>query len=225
MDIDDILASVSGPRIPQRTLDLQALTRAWVAERTAPELLPYPAELVDRVMDRVRKQIETVEEMTGNMDPKSNFSLIVIQTELERFKFLVRSFLRARIAKIDKYPHHYTNLSKSSDPDSAQTLLSPTESQYLTHHIALLSHHYNTSFLASFPAQLQRLDDTAGGISMVDTPDSESAVFCRVLRDCGEVDIWGEDGRAKVDLRRGDVWVLRWSAVKERVVGGDVELI
>lgn len=60
---------------------------------------------------------------------------------------------------------------------------------------------------------------------MVDTPDSESAVFCRVLRDCGEVDIWGEDGRAKVDLRRGDVWVLRWSAVKERVVGGDVELI
>lgn len=57
MDIDDILASVSGPRIPQRTLDLQALTRAWVAERTAPELLPYPTELIDRVMDRLRKQV------------------------------------------------------------------------------------------------------------------------------------------------------------------------
>lgn len=34
------------------------------------------------------------------MDPKANFALIIIQTELERFKFLVRSFLRARIAKV-----------------------------------------------------------------------------------------------------------------------------
>ena len=56
-DISDILASVSRPSIPQATLDLQALTRAWVNERTSPELLPYPAELVDRVMDRVKKQV------------------------------------------------------------------------------------------------------------------------------------------------------------------------
>ena len=57
MDIDDILASVSGPRISQRTLDLQTLSRAWVAERTAPELLPYPTELLERVMDRLRNQV------------------------------------------------------------------------------------------------------------------------------------------------------------------------
>lgn len=57
MDIDDILASVSGPAIPAETLDLQALTRAWVAERSVPELLPYPTELVDRVTARLRKQV------------------------------------------------------------------------------------------------------------------------------------------------------------------------
>jgi len=56
-DIADILASVSAPPVSQRTLDLQALTRAWVAERTAPELLPYPAELVERVMERLGKQV------------------------------------------------------------------------------------------------------------------------------------------------------------------------
>lgn len=38
--------------------------------------------------------------MTGDMDPKTNFALIVIQTELERYKFLVRSYLRARVAKV-----------------------------------------------------------------------------------------------------------------------------
>lgn len=38
------------------------------------------------------------------MDPKANFTLIILQTELERFKFLVRSFLRARIAKVPPLP-------------------------------------------------------------------------------------------------------------------------
>lgn len=57
-DIADILASVSGgPLIPQSTLDLQAITRAWVNERTAPELLPYPSELVDRTMQRIARQV------------------------------------------------------------------------------------------------------------------------------------------------------------------------
>lgn len=58
MDIDDILASVTNAdRVPQRTSDLQALTRAWVAERCAPELLPYPEELIDRVMERIKTQV------------------------------------------------------------------------------------------------------------------------------------------------------------------------
>lgn len=60
---------------------------------------------------------------------------------------------------------------------------------------------------------------------MVDGPDEDSAVFCRVLRDTGSVEVYGEGGTADVDLRRGDVWVLRWSAVRDKVIRGDVELI
>lgn len=60
--------------------------------------------MFERVNDRIKAQIEKVEDMTGDMDPKTNFALIVIQTELERYKFLVRSYLRARIAKVLPYP-------------------------------------------------------------------------------------------------------------------------
>ena len=121
MDIDDILAEIDGDALPQEVRDLHELTRAWVTERSAPEILPWPALLMERIMERIRQQvashqlrtsdiaadltivaskIELVEEQTGNIDPKTNFRLIIIQTELERFKFLVRSFLRARIAKV-----------------------------------------------------------------------------------------------------------------------------
>ncbi len=103
MDIDDILREVDPTfdSIPEETRDLQALTRVWMAERSSPELLSWPADgLFERITDRIKKQIEKLEDMTGDMDPKTNFALIVIQTELERYKYLVRSCLRARIAKV-----------------------------------------------------------------------------------------------------------------------------
>lgn len=104
-------------------------------------------------------------------------------------------------------------------------MLSTLERQYLQSHQALLNSHYHTSFLSSFPQNLQKMDDTAGGISMVDKPDDDSAVFCRVLRDAGKVDIYGEAETTRAELSRGDVWVLRWNAIKEKVERGDVELI
>jgi GINS complex subunit 4 len=60
MDIDDILASVgrdnhSSPE--SVTIDHQHLTRLWVAERAVSELLPWPGQLMDRMMERVRKQV------------------------------------------------------------------------------------------------------------------------------------------------------------------------
>jgi GINS complex subunit 4 len=175
------------------------------------------------------------------MDPKTNFKLIIIQTELERFKFLVRSFLRARIKKvcinsrfqlltlmyrqIDSHPLH-VQAEHTASLDTSQPLLSPSEHQYLTSHQLLLSTHYSSSFLSQFPASLQRLDDTAGGISMVDKPDEDNAVFVRALRDVGEIIVEGTDRR--FEMKRGDVWVVRWSAVRKWAVGsgtGDVELI
>lgn len=154
---------------------------------------------------------------------------MVIQTELERVKFLLRSLLRSRLAKMDMFPRHYLALAETQDAAGAlpkNPLLATTEKEYLRHHAAMLEGHYRASFLGAFPGALQRMDDTAGGIGMVDRPDEDAAVFVRVLRDGGEVvEIQGEQGPGEVELRRGDVWVLRWASVRDRVLRGDVELI
>ncbi|KAI9673912.1 MAG: GINS complex subunit [Caeruleum heppii] len=218
MDIDDILADVSDNAIPQETRDLQELTRAWISERVAPEILPYPEALMQRTMDRIRRQIELVEMQTGDMDPRTNFRLIIIQTELERFKYLIRSFLRARIAKIDRYAFHIL-----STP-AMKARLSTTELQYVTQHQALLQDHYGSSFLRNFPEQLRRLDDTAGGISMIEQPDLDTAVFCRILKDSEDpIELKGTG--ALLDLKRGNIHVIRYSAIREALLRGDVELI
>ncbi|KAF2664758.1 DNA replication complex GINS protein SLD5 [Microthyrium microscopicum] len=216
MDIDDILADLDAATVPQETLDIQLLTRLWVAERVAPELLVWPDDLISRITERMSAQVELIEEQTATMDPKSSFGLIVLQTEMERVKFLVRSYLRARLAKVDAHPLYYNE----GEPAGR---LSVEEKQYLTAHQTLLEAHYGASFLGQFPAQLQRMDDPAGGISMVETPDAERAVFVRALRDAGLVRMPGRD--ESWDVKRGDVRVVRWSAVRDLVEIGDLELI
>ena len=57
MDIDDILAEIDQDGLPQETHDLQQLTRAWVTERSAPEVLPWPAPLMGRVLERIQRQV------------------------------------------------------------------------------------------------------------------------------------------------------------------------
>lgn len=117
--------------------------------------------------------------------------------------------------QIDKHPLHILQTNAS--------YLSESELKYLTSHQAILAEHYQSSFLSQFPAPLQKLDDTTGGISMVDGPDEDAAVFCRALRDVGLVHVEGTE--REFDMRRGDVYVVRWSAIRQRVLAGDVELI
>jgi GINS complex subunit 4 len=58
---------------------------------------------------------------------------------------------------------------------------------------------------------------------MVDRPDEDAAVFCRALRDVGEVWIEGTDN--SFEIKRGDISVVRWSAIRKWVLSGDVELV
>lgn len=55
-EFDDRLRPPSGTQSTPAQ-DLQDLTKQWIAERGAPEILPYQGALLDRVMERVREQV------------------------------------------------------------------------------------------------------------------------------------------------------------------------
>jgi len=197
--------------------------------------------LFERISERIKLQIEKVEEMTGDMDPKTNFALIVIQTELERYRYLVRSYLRSRIAKVEDEPPLPTlqvlvvnppclelqidrhTLHYLSTP-ALRSCLSETELAYATRHQALLHNHYLSSFLSSFPPALQNLNDKTGNISMIDTPDLDTAVFIRLLRD-SLVEGRGTDSDGAIEGKSGDILILRWSDAKPLVQASRAELV
>ncbi|KAK5046453.1 hypothetical protein LTR84_008256 [Exophiala bonariae] len=253
IDISDILASVtrSVPGDPSSSsvyldtdtsTDHQLLTRSWISERCAPDLLFYPTELMQRVMTRVQHQINTIEDLASGMGDgysaqnnkgvnsrqNANLTLSILQTDLSRTQFLIRSFLRQRLAKLTKFAVFYLS---SLDTDEKNVYLSAAETAFLKNHQALLSRFYDASFLQAFPAGLRRLDDSSGGVPMVEGPDGATAVVVRCLlpegwRNGSEVDERKEGG-ASVELRmsRGEVWVVRWRDVRKGVERGDLELL
>jgi GINS complex subunit 4 len=240
MDIDDILADLDrteSTSTASPTLDHQQLTRFWISERAAPDVLKWPADLMDRIILRVRQQIETIEDMTagvamtgvGSNSSNSNLAMSILQTDLSRTQYIIRSLLRQRLAKLTKYAMHYLTL------DDKSSLMSPQEQTFLQSHQDLLSNLYGASFLSAFPAQLQRLDDNAGGLNMVEGPDSKKAVFVRCLAESWTNDPAHEDFDADADktaegsgllaMRRGHVWVVRWEDVQKGVGKGALELL
>ena len=120
--------------------------------------------------------------------------------------------------QIDKHTLHYLSSA------TLRARLSETEVAYATRHQALLHNHYLSSFLASFPPQLQNLNDTAGNISMIDSPDLDAAVFIRLLRDC-VVEGRGTDADGAMEGKDGDILILRWSDAKSLVASASAELV
>lgn len=61
-------------------------------------------------------------------------------------------------------------------------------------------------------------------MTMIETPDLDKAVFVRALTDTDEP-IYVEGTDTYFEMKRGDVFVVRWNAVKSLVERGEAELI
>ncbi|KAK9474741.1 uncharacterized protein V1510DRAFT_428085 [Dipodascopsis tothii] len=229
VDIDDLLNGLEHPDAPrvdqaeqQKHQRLVQLTDAWKAERTAPELLQYEAELMDWVMERVRAQIEYIEQSTADMDAADRYiklRLLIIETELERIKFLVRGYLRARLHKIERYYMHVLGTP------AVQARLSPSEDRYVRQYAENLHGLYGQRFLAGLPPNLRKMDDKAGGLDMVEAPSVDDAVFVRVVEDVAAPVSLGPEEDDSIDLRKGNIYLVRYSAVRRHLRAGQVRLI
>ncbi|KAM5491848.1 GINS complex subunit [Microsporum canis] len=245
--IDDILASLDRDDFssPEATaVDHQQLTRFWVAERAVPELLPWPGPLMDRMMERISKQAKDLSmsacDTTGatTHNPTLNLKLSILQSDLARTQYLMRSILRQRLSKLVRYSIYYLRISMNQEQEpterDAASILSDKELQFLRSHQSLLTMHYNVSFLSSFPANLKRLDDNVGGTNMVVAPENKEVVFVRCLSEEARIVIpaaeGAEDGMAGLErygskMGRGEVWVVRWEGVKDAWKRGEIEVL
>ncbi|CCK72576.1 DNA replication protein SLD5 KNAG_0K02130 [Huiozyma naganishii CBS 8797] len=237
--------------------DYECLVAHWRNERCSPEILPYPHALMRRMLHRVQEQMEQLEAISMNfMDPdamaagsdvsgpannNSMLPLLCMEAELERVRFVVRSYVRCRFAKVDRFSTYLEQLHGVA-PQQFEELLSPEEIEYHARHFAILLDLFNNTVLKHMPAELQAINDTEGSVNMVDEPDWNRFVFVRVVgprdgkleldpqlitlpngKHCYTVTI--PELQEDVECTIGSIYVMRYAVIKDLLMQNKVELI
>ncbi|GMM33868.1 DNA replication protein [Saccharomycopsis crataegensis] len=206
--------------LEQKQQDFAKLNQTWISERTAPELLPYQKELVDSTLVRLRDQVEIIEINSIELettDADIKLKLLIIENEIERINFIIRSYLRCRLAKIDKFAAYISY--------NSQTMidrLSDGEIDYMTQHMKLLQELYSKCFLQDLPDHLQLLDDTSGGISMITEPNFDKFVFIKVVTGDAKPVRFNDH---EIVLEKDDIHTIQYKYIMKQLQQGDVVLI
>ncbi|XJO77605.1 hypothetical protein BDV3_002163 [Batrachochytrium dendrobatidis] len=129
----------------------QSMIRAWVNEKAAPDLLPFQHDLVSQLRFIVETQQEGVH-LRYSGQPTFNFLKFIYGLELERIKFVLRSYIRLRLGKIQ----HMT-IYLLSDPE-LRMCMSDEELFFAERFQTLIQTYHKGSYLGNLSKQWQALD-------------------------------------------------------------------
>ncbi|KAJ3015166.1 hypothetical protein HKX48_004747 [Thoreauomyces humboldtii] len=204
--------------------DVKMLTQCWVNERFAPELLNYQDELVNSLMEMLEAQVraEIVEEKSGDT-PDAAFLVVLYQQEMERVKFIIRSYLRTRLSKfmaiqIQRHTLYYLR------EDDYRRRLSDEELAFAERFQELVERHLTKSCLGEgLEPWQQQLDDQNDETNMVSEPDLEDAVFCRINEDIGYFQLESSD--ETLMMSKDNIYILRYKSIRRMLEEGKVDLV
>ncbi|KAH9929170.1 GINS complex Sld5 component [Fomitopsis serialis] len=197
----------------------QQLIRHWMNERQAPDILPGQEMLLGRILDHVRKQSDDVQLLRADPDSSEDehFRIMLVQTEIERVKFVVRSYIRTRLYKIEKYARWI-----SATPEVHEKL-SKAELDHARRFARLMEYHFNQSVLQSLPPQQRSLEDEMAFMPpMIPEPDKLRPVFVRARQECPPVRL--PDGTS-IAMEKGRISLTPFYVVEQLLLRGEVELV
>ena len=89
---------------PRRNPAYEQLLTAWRSEQACPEVLPWRGDLVDALLDAAEQQeamVKATVEQGGDVD-ECLFSAPLYESELARCRFVVGSYVRCRLRKLER---------------------------------------------------------------------------------------------------------------------------
>jgi len=215
------------------------LMRAWRNEKSAPTLLPFAARAVVALKAAVAERQRELD--AGGRRGWSLQLQSWYQLDCDRVKFVLNSYRRARLFKIQKWFFHL-----AADA-GARGALSPAELEFFEGYKQLRLRHLGTAVLSHLPEEFQRLGSFATGtgavadagagagvgaddVSELDAdlerqlaqgPNPHKYMPFFVRRDLGPVVLEGRQD--PTDLAMGSMIVTPFSSMRILLRAGDVE--
>ncbi|XP_011164469.1 DNA replication complex GINS protein SLD5 isoform X2 [Solenopsis invicta] len=191
---------------------LQEIENAWMNERCAPEILPHQSDLVDCML----QQIAHMEENIKRLD-RSDLRALVHRMELDRIRYVISSYLRARLEKIERYTFHI--LSEESNRSPEEAYLTPGELRFAKEYGDSLEALFKTVALDHMPPNFRGFERN----KLTVRPNLQTHVFLRANQSITGIVLPGTND--EVDFEEGSQHIIQYSAVSNLVKSGVVQLI
>lgn len=158
------------------------------------------------------------QERIGELGPADALMRMIYETEAERVSYLLRSYLRTRILKIQKQALY---LARDED---AQSRLSEPERTFAAQYAALYQRHvdreaWDLGDTSRLPEALKQISQVQ---ALANPPSLDAHVFCVATRDCPPITI---DGATDVvELLRGQIALMPYAPLRPLIGDGSVLL-
>lgn len=192
---------------------LQEIENAWMNERFAPEILPQKSDLMDCML----QQIAHMEENIKRLD-KNDLRALVHRMELDRIRYVISSYLRTRLEKIERYTIHILSEEDNRSPEEAY--LTPGELRFAKEYLASMETLFKTIALQNMPPSCQRFEVNKFAIK----PNMQAHVFLRAKEKVTGIILPGTLNE-EIDFEEGSQHIIQYSAVAHLVKSGVVQLI
>jgi len=187
---------------------------AWLNEKNSPEILQFESDLVSTLLAQIENQQQYFNETVSNQNEQ--FQSHLYEMEAERIKYVIRCYLRTRIAKIEK---HFLYILQNEEIYSK---LSEQELTYAQKYCDTVQSHLDKTVLHSLPENLRSLTEQTADFDMIPKPNLDEFVFCKVLQNIGDYQL---DEVDSVRLEEDDIYLLRFRAIKPLLEAGKIRLL
>ncbi|KAG1652404.1 DNA replication complex GINS protein SLD5 [Nymphon striatum] len=189
-----------------------SLLKMWINEKLCPELLNFQHDIVQCVLEQMKQMEKNLQKTTQN-----DFRAVTHKMELDRIRFVLASYLRHRINKIEKFTASILKeVVNKEDPEDM--LLSPEEYKFAKEHLNSLETHFNTVVVQQMPQNLQNLNLE----KHMPKPEMDSYVFLKLKEDIMGVlvDNDTDENREEdtVDLEKGAQHIMRYRPIATYVL-------
>lgn len=192
---------------------LEAIENAWLNEKFSPEILPHKFDLVDCMLQQINHMEENMKRLK-----RDDLRLMVHRMELDRIRFLISSYLRIRLEKIERYTIHILSEEAGREPDEAY--LTPEELRFAKDYLGSVENLFKTVALQHMPTSFQGFE-----IDKVSTkPNMHTHVFLRANERITGIVLPGVVDE-EIDFEAGSQHIIQYNAVANLVKSGAVQLI
>ncbi|SPP89572.1 DNA replication complex GINS protein SLD5 [Drosophila guanche] len=202
---DDEMEQITAQKV------LEVLETAWINEMCAPEILPDQTDMLELMVSQVSHMVEQMKDLD-----KNDFRAVVHSMELERVRYIMASYLRCRLQKIETFTQHILNQEDVREPDDKR--LSPEETKFAREYSSHVDEYFHKVATQYMPNQ-QR-----GELEQrIVAPNLMSHVFLKANVAVPAVIVGVDD--EEVDMAPGSQHIIPYQLVADLIQNNQGQLI